>query len=287
VANRRRITARLAECTADPAGATLLLIDIDHFKDINDLRGHAVGDRVMRSVAGTVAGLLEPGAMLGRLGGDEFAVVLPYQDPERGIALGERVCDAVAADPVVAGGSAVRATVSVGVAAVAAEQNVEVSLGRADLALYEAKNAGRNRARLFAPDQYRQALARVTLLERVSGALRNGTMQLDAQPIVDLSTGVATRWELLIRLRDGIEPVLGPAEFLPAAERTDLVLQLDRWVLDHALFALASGPARARDLRLEVNISPRSLEDDDLGDWVLRRLREHDVSPRRLGLEIT
>jgi diguanylate cyclase (GGDEF)-like protein/PAS domain S-box-containing protein len=287
IANRRRITARLAECSADAAGATLLLIDIDHFKDINDLRGHAVGDRVMRRLARTVAAQLGPGAMLGRLGGDEFAAVLPGCDPEHGIALGEKLCDVVADDTVADGGSLLRVTVSIGVAGVAAEENVEVSLARADLALYEAKNAGRNRARLFAPDQYRQALARVGLLQRVTDALGTGTMQLDAQPIVDLGTGRATRWELLIRLRDGLDPPLGPADFLPAAERTDLVLRLDRWVLERAVRALATPNARARGLQLEVNISARSLEDDGLGHWILGLLAAHEVLPRRLGLEIT
>jgi diguanylate cyclase (GGDEF)-like protein len=287
VANRRRFTARLAECAAEPAGATLLLIDIDEFKDVNDLRGHAVGDRVMRRIASRISARLEAGAELGRLGGDEFAVVLPGCDPERGITFGEQLCDLVAGDVVVEGDSALRVTVSVGVAGVASGENVEVAMGQADLALYEAKNAGRNRARLFAPDQYRQAVARVSLLERVGDALGNGTMELDAQPIVDLATGRADRWELLIRLRDGREPPLGPAEFLPAVERTDLVLQLDRWVLSRAVRALASEPARARDLRLEVNISARSLEDDDLGGWVLDRLAALDVRPGRLGLEIT
>jgi diguanylate cyclase (GGDEF)-like protein/PAS domain S-box-containing protein len=287
LANRRRITARLAECAAQPGGATLLLIDIDHFKDINDLRGHAVGDRVMRCIAATIEGRLGDGAMLGRLGGDEFAVVLPGCDPEQGITLGEQLCDRVADEAIVDGDSALRVTVSVGVAAVASGENVEVGLGHADLALYEAKNAGRNRARLFAPDQYRQAVARVSLLERVGSALADGTMELDAQPIVDLATGRAERWELLIRLRDGRRPALGPAEFLPAAERTDLVLELDRWVLARAVRALASERARAGGLRFEVNISARSLEDDDLGGWVLDQLSALDVQPGRLGLEIT
>jgi diguanylate cyclase (GGDEF)-like protein len=282
--NRRAVTARLAGC---PDGATLLLIDVDHFKDVNDLRGHAVGDRVLRHVAATVSALLEPGAVLGRLGGDELAVVVPRHDPDGGIALGEKLCDGVAGSPLADAGAAVRVTVSVGVAAMAAHEPVEVGLARADLALYAAKNAGRNRARLFAPDQYRRAVARVTLLERVGDALAGGAMQLDAQPIVDLATGRPSRWELLVRLRDGREPALGPAEFLPAAERSDLVLQLDRWVLGRAIAVLAGEPARARGLRLEVNLSARSLEDAALGDWVLAELARHDVPPRRLGLEMT
>jgi diguanylate cyclase (GGDEF)-like protein len=286
IANRRRITARLAECAARPAGATLLLIDIDHFKDINDLRGHAVGDRVIRRIAATASANLGDGALLGRLGGDEFAAVLPGCDPEYGLALGEKLCAAVAGDRV-ADDSTLRVTVSIGATGVLPGEDVEAGLARADLALYEAKNTGRNRARLFTPEQYRQAVARVGLVTRLGDALDSEAMQLDAQPIVDLSSGRPERWELLIRLRDGRDPVLGPAEFLPAAERGDLVLRLDRWVLTRAVRALAVERPGRRDLRLEVNISARSLEDDELGDWVLDELAAYDVDPARLGLEIT
>jgi diguanylate cyclase (GGDEF)-like protein/PAS domain S-box-containing protein len=287
IANRRRVTARLSECAADPAGATLLLIDIDHFKDINDLRGHAVGDRVIRDIAGTAAAQLGPGALLGRLGGDEFAAIVPGCDPGAGLALGERICDAVAGRTVLADGTPLRVSVSVGVAEVPRGQEVEVALARADLALYEAKNAGRGRARLFAPDQYHQAVARVGIAHRIATALDDGGMALDAQPIVDLATGRSQRSEVLVRLRDGRSPELRPAQFLPAAERSGLLLRLDRWVLEQAVRTLATPPARARDLRLEVNISARALEDDDLGGWVLHLLAAHDVPPARLGLEMT
>lgn len=287
VANRRRITAWLAECAEQDRGGALLLIDVDNFKDINDLRGHAVGDRVMRSLARTVSARIGSEAVLGRLGGDEFAVVVPYGDAERGLELGEELCDAVSRTPIADGSSALQVTISVGVADVVRGREVETSLAHADLALYEAKRAGRNRARRFAPDQYRKAFRRVSLLQRVADALDGDTMELDAQPIVDLTTGAIVRHELLIRLRDGLSPDLGPADFLPAAERTDLVLQLDRWVLDRAVHALATPAARSVAMRLDVNMSARSLDDADLGRWILARLRMADVEPRRLGLEIT
>jgi EAL domain-containing protein (putative c-di-GMP-specific phosphodiesterase class I) len=112
-------------------------------------------------------------------------------------------------------------------------------------------------------------------------------MTFDAQPIVDLRTGTVARHELLIRLRDGLEPVLGPAEFLPAAEQTDLVLHLDRWVLERAVAALATPWVRESHLQLEVNVSARSLDDAELGPWILAVLARAGVDPRRLGLEIT
>jgi diguanylate cyclase (GGDEF)-like protein len=287
IANRRRITTRLAEVADDPRGAALLLIDIDNFKDINDLRGHAVGDRVITRIARTVASRIPPDALLGRLGGDEFAVVVPAAVATEAVELAEQLCDAVAVATIVDEAAALRITASIGIAVVAPGEDIETSLAQADLALYEAKNAGRNRARLFAPDHYLQAARRVSLLQRVGTALDDGTMQLDAQPIVDLATGRIARHELLIRLRDGLEPPLGPADFLPAAERTDLVLRLDRWVLQRAVAALATPRAVASGLRLEVNVSARSLEDDDLGRWILDQLKGAEVAPDRLGLEIT
>lgn len=287
IANRRRITGRLEECLADERGVALLLVDVDNFKDINDIRGHAAGDRVMRTLARTLGAHVGPDALLGRLGGDEFAVVVPACGAADALDLGERLC-AAARDTTVPGeGSALRVTISVGVAAFRPGHDVESAMSQADLALYDAKGAGRDRARLFAPDQYDQALRRVSVLERVRAGLDHGTMTFDAQPIVDLRTGTAVRHELLIRLRDGLEPALGPAEFLPAAERTDLVLRLDRWVLERAIAALATPWALESHLRLEVNVSARSLDDPELGAWILSVLSRAHVDPRRLGLEIT
>jgi diguanylate cyclase (GGDEF)-like protein/PAS domain S-box-containing protein len=287
IANRRRITGRLAECAAQPGGAALLLIDIDNFKDINDLRGHAVGDRVIREIARTVESRLRPGMLVGRLGGDEFAVIVPDVDATIALEMAEDLCDVVSNAPVVDRSDAIRVTISIGVAVVGGEVDPDSGLARADLALYEAKRAGRNRARLFTPGQYREAMRRVSVLQRVAAALDEGTMCLDAQPIVDLATGRTGRHELLIRLRDGLEPELGPAEFLPAAERTDLVLRIDRWVLSRAVDALASPRARAAALCFEVNVSARSLDDPELGGWILEQLKLAEVEPARLGLEIT
>ncbi len=284
VANRRRVTARLAESAAEGGGA-LLLIDVDHFKDINDLRGHMTGDRVLRRIVAVVSGCAGPEALVGRLGGDEFAVLLPGHDLAKALRIAEELCNLVAATPILDDGPPLRVTVSIGVGEIRAD--AEVTLAEADLALYEAKNAGRGRVRVFTPDQYHQAVHRVSLLQRIDHALGSGTMELDAQPIVSLATGRPRSLELLIRMRDGIAPAVGPAVFLPAIERTDLVLRLDRWVLGRAVRALAEPRARALDLHFEVNLSARSLEDPELGTWLLATLHEAGVAPSRLGIEIT
>jgi diguanylate cyclase (GGDEF)-like protein len=287
IANRRRITGWLAEF-ARAGGAALLLVDIDNFKDINDLRGHAVGDRVIREVAHTITARLGPDVLLGRLGGDEFAVIIPNTTAGVAMELAETLCDVVGHTPVGDRPDAIRVTISVGVAIVGGNTaDVETALAHADLALYEAKRVGRNRARLFTSGQYEEAARRVSVLQRVAAALDEGTMSLDAQPIVDLATGRTGRHELLIRLRDGLQPDLGPAEFLPAAERTDLVLRIDRWVVERAVAALATPRARAEGLCFEVNVSARSLDDPELGGWILEQLKVAEVEPERLGLEIT
>nr|MDT0664598.1 GGDEF domain-containing protein [Micromonospora sp. DSM 115978] len=170
--NRRAMTAALAARFAgpEPASGALLLIDLDNFKDINDRRGHAVGDTVLRAVTQVLSEQLRD-AVLGRLGGDEFAVILPAGDGEAANATAEAVCAAVSSRPVIVDGSALRTTVSVGVAGLADAGDGETALARADLALYEAKGAGRDCARLFAPEQYTLAARRVSVEHRVRAAL--------------------------------------------------------------------------------------------------------------------
>jgi diguanylate cyclase (GGDEF)-like protein len=261
----------------------LLLLDVDNFKDINDLRGHAVGDQVMRGLARRLAEHLPTGAVLGRLGGDEFAAVLGDCDAAAALSAAERLCRAAGDIPMIVGGEALRVSVSVGVAPLDGEADCEVLLAHADLALYEAKNAGRNRARLFAPEQYRHAVQRVNILSRVRAALDAGHLTLVAQPIVRLADGRTSSYELLVRLRDGLYPQIGPADILPALERGDLVRELDRWVVTEAIAALS----QARDLCLDVNVSTRSIDDEGFGTWVVESLRRAGVVARRLGVEIT
>jgi diguanylate cyclase (GGDEF)-like protein/PAS domain S-box-containing protein len=282
--NRRSFTARLDGMLARRSGGgALLLLDVDNFKDINDLRGHAVGDQVMRGLARRLGQHLPTGAVLGRLGGDEFAAVLSGCDAAAAIDAAERLCRAAGDTPMVVGGEALRVSVSVGVAPLDGEADCEVLLAHADLALYEAKNAGRNRARLFAPEQYRHAVQRVNILSRVRAALDAGHLKLDAQPIVTLANGRTSSHELLVRLRDGLYPQIGPADILPALERGDLVRELDRWVATEAITALS----QASDLCLDINVSTRSVDDDGFGDWVVAALERAGVAPRRLGVEIT
>ena len=286
--NRRALTAQVrSRLESGARRGALLVIDVDHFADLNDLLGHAVGDEVIRVLAGLVGERFDQDAVLGRLGADELAVMLPKGTAVDAVGLAQGLCGAVARHPFSVGGPPLRITVSTGVAPLAGAGGCDVLLANADLALDEAKRSGGNRARMFAPELYQTAVRRVSVIQRVRDALDNGAMGVDAQPIVDLATRKVTGYELLIRLRDGLEPALGPGEFMPAVERTDLVHRLDRWMIEQAVSALTLPHARRTDLRLQVNVSTRSLEDPGFGDYVVSTLRRAKVQPARLGLEIT
>jgi diguanylate cyclase (GGDEF)-like protein/PAS domain S-box-containing protein len=287
--NRRALTGALERhlASSGPGGAAgaLLLLDVDNFKDVNDLHGHAAGDRVMRELATILSKLLRPGQALGRLGGDEFAVLVPDGTAAAALELGRRLRDAVAQQSVRIGGSLMKTTVSIGVAPFSAGHGWEHALANADLALYASKEAGRNRVTTYQDGHYTHTLERVSVLSRIRTAMDDDLLALHAMPIVDLVSGRTVSYELLLRLCDGLYPELAPTEFLAAVEPTDLILSVDRWVIANAVRALASRPER--NTTFEVNVSGRTVEDKDFADFVLAQLSEAGVPADRLGLEIT
>ncbi|HWO58843.1 MAG TPA: EAL domain-containing protein [Umezawaea sp.] len=285
LSNRRAITRELERQLATGGDGALLLLDLDNFKDVNDLRGHAVGDRLMRSLAVALRSRLEEPQLIGRLGGDEFAVVLPELTGSQAEAVAHRLRDAVSALPLVGVAPNSRITVSTGVATYTKGDAWELVLANADLALYASKAAGRNRVTVYEPGHYADTVKRVSVMDRLRTALDTGGFALHAMPMVQLTTGKVLGHEILLRLEDGQEPYLGPAEFLPEAERSNLVHDIDRWVLSRAIDTLVQHPDP--DLRFNVNVSGRTLEDEDFAGFVLDRLAVAGVAPGRLGLEIT
>jgi diguanylate cyclase (GGDEF)-like protein len=282
--NRRALTRELERQLALGGHGALLLLDLDNFKDINDLRGHPAGDRVMCTLANVLRERLGEGHVLGRLGGDEFAVVLADTDEATAVRVADRLRNAVASLPLT-GGIGTRTTVSAGVAGFNSGESWQAVLANADLALYASKDAGRNRVTVYEQGHYADTALRVTVIDRVRNALANGGLALHAMPMVKLGSNRVVGHELLLRLEDGKFPRLGPGEFLPAAERSDLVLDIDRWVVGTAIDALVAHPYPG--LRFNVNVSGRTLEDQDFGGFVLDRLAAAGVAPGRLGFEIT
>ncbi|GLZ37246.1 EAL domain-containing protein [Actinokineospora sp. NBRC 105648] len=286
--NRRALTRELERQLALGARGAFLLLDLDHFKDINDLHGHPTGDRVMCALASLLrdrVGHGVQGQVLGRLSGDEFAAVLADTDEREAVAVADRLRNAIAAIPMSGVAGASRITVSVGIATFDSAVGWQEVLANADMALYASKAAGRNRVTVYEQGHYQDTALRVTVIERVRAALKHGGFVLNAMPMVKLGSGRVIGHELLLRLEDGREPRLGPGEFLLAAERSDLVFEIDRWVADKAIQALVEHPYPG--LRFNVNVSGRTLEDEDFGGFVLDRLTAAGVAPGRLGFEIT
>jgi diguanylate cyclase (GGDEF)-like protein/PAS domain S-box-containing protein len=283
----RRIVAR--HLAGDRAGGAIMLLDLDHFKAVNDLHGHRAGDRVLESAARVLRDCVRSEDAVARLGGDEFAVLLPAADAEQARAAADRLLEALAdparfpADHGTHGISA-----SVGVAMLAAGMSgPDDALVAADLAMYDAKAAGRNRYAFFDEDATAPSATRDRLewVERIRAALAEDRLVLAAQPIRCVRTGAVVHHELLLRLRDHDGREIPPGAFLGVAEEFGLIGEIDLWVVRSAIAILDRH--RDRDLVFHVNLSGRSLGDESLLASIRAELERTGVDPCSLIFEIT
>ncbi|WP_372791225.1 EAL domain-containing protein [Paraconexibacter sp.] len=292
--NRRTFEADLARETARArrySEGAMLLIDIDSLKDINDTLGHAQGDELIRSVGTLIATRVRSTDMVARIGGDEFAVLMPDTpiDAARGVA--EELLQSIRDHGVVLGAQRQRLTASMGLAAFG---SAGASIGEdvmvaADLALYEAKESGRDRAVVFtadAPDAA-QRQQRTAWSQRLRQALDRGQLTAYVQPIMTLATGQITQYELLVRLIDENGNAIPPSAFMPTAERTGLVREIDRFMIERAIELIAAPHGAGPPISYEVNLSARSLADPELPPFVSGLLQRTGADPSRLVFEIT
>lgn len=292
LANRRHFEAELDRHVAHvarygPEGA-LLLLDIDHFKRVNDTLGHTSGDELIIQVADVLRGRLRASDLLARLGGDEFAALLPKADSAEAERVAQEIVKAVREHTAMLGSALARVTVSVGVAAFdrAPDLSTESMVVHADLAMYDAKDAGRDGYAIYRPPTERDpshTQTQLALVHRIERALTEDGFVLLAQPVVDLRSGQVAHHELLVRMRDGGTRLLAPDAFMRLAERFGLAGRIDCWVCDHAIALLATDP----DLRLEVNICGRSLVDPELSRRIDEQLARAGVEPARLIFDVS
>ncbi|MGD9752482.1 MAG: putative bifunctional diguanylate cyclase/phosphodiesterase [Acidimicrobiia bacterium] len=274
-----------------PAGA-LLVLDLDHFKYVNDSLGHHAGDQLIRSIAQILSATMTDRATVARLGGDEFAVLLPTGGAMEAKVVAETLIDAIRETTVqLRGGSRRRVTTSVGVALFdGSTQSADDMLVSADLAMYDAKEEGRNRWALSSTSDLsdrRRTRSRISWVERIERALEGDDFELYAQPIVDLRNGAVAQYELLLRMRESDGSLTLPADFLAVAERLDLIQGIDRWVTTRAIDLLADHQRSGRNLSLEINLSGRSLNDVGLLDLISSRISTSGVDPHGLIFEVT
>jgi diguanylate cyclase (GGDEF)-like protein len=268
--------------------AAVLVLDVDHFKLINDALGHACGDNLLRQAAERMSIAIRPSDTLARLGSDEFAVLL---ESVRGLddALGaaERLRQAFR-DPFALKDSDVLVTASVGIALSTDSTRDEAEmLRRADMAMYRVKQHGGNASEFFDPAMDDQAADRLEMVNALRGAVERDELVVHYQPIMDLESGEVRAAEALLRWRRPERGLVSPLEFIPLAEETGVIVSIGEWVLNQAC-AEAQWWARAGlEVPVTVNVSARQLLDPGFESAVARALASSGLDPAGLILEVT
>jgi diguanylate cyclase (GGDEF)-like protein len=288
---RNRVEHALIRSERTKSEVAVLFLDLDNFKTINDTLGHASGDALLISVAERLQLCLRASDTASRLGGDEFAVLIEdTTNSESGIHVAERIRE-VLRTPFLIDGKQVFVGVSVGIATnSAANETPEELLRNADVAMYMAKNQGKNQYAVFESSMHDAVLRRAGLETDLRNGLENGEFEMVYQPIIDLVTGRITAMEALVRWDHPDRLEVGPSEFIPIAEECNLISQLGSWILAEACTQAASwhkefGSAKPFDIT--VNISGRQFLDEDLVESVRSALASSELDPRNLILEIT
>ncbi|MGH2915016.1 MAG: EAL domain-containing protein, partial [Solirubrobacteraceae bacterium] len=291
--NRRRFEEELEEYGGyaqryKESGAVMLL-DLDRFKLINDTHGHKAGDEVIRAVGSALNDAVRTSDVVARLGGDEFAVLLKNVGRAEAERVATALLETVRTRQLPLGTTHATVTTSIGVALMGDDTPTENLLVNADLAMYVAKDAGGNRYEVSAGDgeHLSSMQARLGWVDQIRRGLDEQRFVLHCQPIVQLDCDRVTQWELLLRLRGDDGELIPPAAFIPTAERYGLIQELDRWVVSQAISLLEEHRDRPGGLRLEVNVSGKSMSDSELLELVERRLAETGVDPSNLVFEIT
>ena len=264
----------------------VMMLDLDRFKPVNDTLGHAAGDIVLRLVADRLQGLLRDEDIVARLGGDEFAVLqLTATDDAAAQALAARIIERIEAKPFMLDGQSIHLGTSIGYALAPDDGEEPAQLLRnADLALYAAKAQGKGTYRRYDLSLDEKTRERRALEADLRRAVENGQLELHFQPLADARTGLITSAEALVRWRHPERGPIPPAEFIPLAEETGLILQLGAWVLRTACAAAATWPDA---VSVAVNLSPAQFRERSLVAGIEAALLDAGLSPGRLELEIT
>lgn len=266
---------------------SLLLIDLDNFKMVNDTLGHSAGDAVLTALVKILKSRLRKKDFLARLGGDEFAVLLDGTSIEDAMAVAEKLRLAVDSNPICVNpsNSCFHLSISIGVVDIDPTVDAQRLLSYADSALYMAKERGRN-AVFYLPsnnEESHKLSEENKMVGLIKKAIKDDAFVLVFQPIIRISDGVITRHEALIRMRSENEELISPGQFIPIAESYGLMSKIDRWVIKESLAKLKQYP----DLNICINLSGMSLGDSDLLNDVETSIHSSNIEPSRVGFEIT
>ena len=283
-----RLRQALAQAARHRYKMSVLFVDLDRFKEINDSLGHDAGDAFLRLVARRIKSCTRTGDTVARFGGDEFTVLLPIigrvEDAGR---VAQKVIDALR-EPFVIAQHEIVVTTSIGVAIYPADgEECEALVRNADAAMYRAKQQGRDRYQLYTAAMNTRALEKLDLENRLRKGIRSGELVLHYQPLVDTVNGHVFGVEALVRWDHPVLGLLAPERFIPAAEISGLIFPIGKWVLHEACRQAREWHAQGLDLVVAVNLSPRQFQQPDLVKQVRDALAAAELEPRFLEVEIT
>jgi len=287
--NRNKFTEQLNSCVArlERYGTpfTVMFLDLDQFKSVNDSRGHMVGDRLLTQVAKRIDALVQEPDLTARLGGDEFAIILPNSGDAEAVArLAEGLIDGIK-QPYTIDGDHVVIGMSIGIAmAPLSGTRPDQILRNADLALYRAKDDGRCVYRFFESQMDSDARERRLLEVELRDAIGNRELVLYYQPVVSAANEEPVGFEALIRWNHPIRGLVPPVEFIPVAEHSNLIVDIGDWTIEQACMAAASWPEH---LTVSVNLSAKHFRRSDIAQVVQKALAMSGLAPGRLEIEIT
>jgi diguanylate cyclase (GGDEF)-like protein/PAS domain S-box-containing protein len=287
-----RLGQAIARCQRTKSSVGVAFLDLDRFKNVNDSLGHDAGDDLLVAVARTLEGVIRPGDTVARFGGDEFTILcedLPYDTArEQAVEIAERLLEAVVR-PMVVRDTEMFVGASVGIAlAASGDERPEELLRDADAAMYHAKELGRGRVEVFDDTMRTRALAAHATENAMHRALERGEFRLFFQPIVGLSDATCVGAEALLRWQHPERGLISPAEFIPMAEDTGMIVEIGQWVIEEAARHAARWQLESpRPFQVAINLSARQLVHPDLADRLAEVLEQTGVDPASLCFEIT
>ena len=286
--NRRFFQDALERAVKRSRQGAVLFLDLDQFKEVNELSGHNSGDQLLRMVGDALLEKLDRNSVVARLGGDEFSLLIEDADTSQAIAVAERVVEILEGINFSVNGRRHRAIASIGIALYPEHgSSVAELMAGADFAMYKAKESSAQRWHLLSATKHsREELQqRVYWVERIREALNNGTFELYLQPIARLDDLSIQHYEVLLRMHGDDGSLVMPGLFIPIAERSGQIIALDRWVLKQSLALLAR--LQSRGIKLAVNLSGQSLHDTELSAFLASELHVAGADPQQLILEVT
>ncbi|MEP7131479.1 MAG: EAL domain-containing protein [Sphingomicrobium sp.] len=283
LANRRELLQALGGALEAKRPGVLLLLDLDHFKRVNDLHGHLAGDQLLKIVAEALVKAAAKNACCARIGGDEFAILLEGES-NKGAEIVAAAILARLATPVFAAGAQLQVSASIGLASTSRLANEEDVLRQSDVALYAAKRAGRNQFAWFDRELDRELTERLSMEEDMRAGIKSGEFVPFFQPLIDLASRDLVGFEALARWRSPKRGLLEAEHFIEIAESTGLVGPLTMSVIEQALIDARTWPSH---LKIAVNISPVQFRDPRLAEQIIKLLTETGFPASRLEIEIT